>query len=112
MRNLKPIPAIRPRITEIDFCAWLGQAGSGDVLIYHRGFLVLDTSLCGRSLDEAGRKELARTARRAWWAAERQLVHLLQRRNGPDDFSYLAIARPRPKTLPASLSSLFLMEAA
>ena len=112
MRNLKTISPIRPRITEIDFCAWLGQAESGEVLVYHRGFLALDVSLCGRSLDEPERKELVRTARRAWWAAERQLVHLLQRRNGPDDFSYLAIARPQPKTLPASLSSLLLAEVA
>ncbi len=112
MTNLKTMSAIRPRVTEIDFCGWLGQAGSGEVLVYHRGFLALDASLCGRSLDEPGRKELARIARRAWWAAERGLIHLLQRRNGPDDFSYLAIARPRPKTLPTSLSSLLLMEAA
>lgn len=57
-------------------------------------------------------RELNRVARRAWWAAEQGLVHLVQRRNGPDDFSYLAIARPRPKELPATLSSVLLKEVA
>ncbi len=49
-------------------------------------------------------------ASRAWWAAEKQLVHLVQRRLGENRFSYLAIARPRPET--PSLSSLLLAEVA
>ncbi len=112
MTNLKTISAIQPRLTEIAFCGWLGQAETNDVLVYHRGFLALDASSFSRTLGEPERKELCRVARRAWWAAERGLVHLLQRRNGPDDFTYLAIARARPKLLPVSLSSLLLMEAA
>ncbi len=116
MDNCKPIPTLRPKIrlclAEIDLCAWLGQAAPGDLLEYHRGFLALDTMPQGMRLAERERTELARVARRAWWAAERGLVHLLQRRNGPDDFTYLAIARARPKILPVSLSSLLLMEAA
>ena len=116
MTSPKPIPAIRPtirpRIAEIDLCAWLGQAAPDDALEYHRGFLALDASPHGGGLADRERRELGRVARRAWWAAERGLVHLLQCRNGQDDFSYLAIARPRPRTAPASLSSLLLSEVA
>ena len=99
------------RISEIDFCAWLGQAEVDDVLVYHRGFLALDVSSFGSSLSNSERIELCRLGRRAWWASERGFVHLMQRRHGADDFSYLAIARMRPEVLPTSLSSL-LMEAA
>ena len=57
-------------------------------------------------LAEADRKELVRVGRRAWWAAEKNLVYLVQRRLGPDRFSYLAIARARPKKLHATLLTL------
>jgi hypothetical protein len=58
------------------------------------------------------RAELVRLARRAWHASERQLIHLVQRRHGPDDYSYLAIARAKPSNTSASLSSLLLAEVA
>lgn len=112
MTSPNPIPAIRLRISEIDLCAWLGQAAPNDALEYHRGFLALDINVHGTRLADRERAELARVARRAWWAGEREWVHLVQRRHGPDDYSYLAIARPRPKTDSASLSSLLLAEAA
>jgi hypothetical protein len=32
------------------------------------------------------------------WAAEQGLVHLVQHRHGPVDYSYLTIARPWPGT--------------
>ena len=100
------------RLTETTFCAWLGQAHPGDALVYHRGVLALDASISSQTPDSDARRELARVARRAWWAASQRLVHLVQRRNGPDDFTYLAIARPRPKELSASLSSFLLKEVA
>jgi hypothetical protein len=53
-----------------------------------------------------------RLARRAWWAAEQGLVHLVQRRNGPDDFSYLAVARLHGPEIPQPVSSLLLKEVA
>ena len=53
-----------------------------------------------------------RVARRAWWASEQKLIHLVQRRHGADDYSYLAIARSKPKQASASLSSLLLAEVA
>lgn len=105
-------PGARKQITEIDLCGWIGQAAPGAILEYHRGFLALDTVRLGTRLSERDRAELSRVARRAWWAAEKKLVHLVQRRHGADDYSYLAIARPKPKQAAASLSSLLLAEVA
>ena len=94
------------RISEIDLCAWLGQAAPQDAVEYHRGFLVLDVNARGICLADRERLELARVARRAWWAAEKELVHLVQRRRAANEFSYLAIARTRPNPAPASPTSL------
>ncbi len=99
-------------INTVAFCAWIAQADSGDFLEYHRGLLALDASLYGQTFKGETRSELARVARRAWWAAEQGLVHLVQRRNGPDNFSYIAIARPRTPQVSASLSSVLLKEVA
>ena len=103
---------VSPTITEIGFCAWLGQAHPNAVLAYHRGLLALDASLYGQTFKGDARRELASVARRAWWAAEQGLIDLVQRRNGPDDFTYLAIGRPRTKELSVSLSSFLLKEVA
>lgn len=105
------VRASRP-LTEIEFCAWVAQAVPGDRLEYHRGYLVLDTYPLFTALDDKARAELARLAGRAFWAAENGLVHLVQERLGPDHFAYLAIARPKPKAGPASLSALLLQEQA
>lgn len=51
-------------------------------------------------------------ARRAFLASETGLVHLVQRRHGPEDYSYLAVARPKPRHARAALSSLLLAEVA
>ena len=64
-----------------------------------RGLLVRDRSPASE-LAEDGRRALARIADAALEAADDGLVHLVQSRNGPFDFSYLAIkagttARPR-----------------
>jgi len=93
-------------LTEIAFCGWLGQASAGDILQYHRGHLALDVLAQVSRLPAAERLELTRIAKRAWWAAEQGLVHLLQRRHGVDDYAYLAIARPRTTPPPRSLSEL------
>ena len=105
-------PRAMRRLTETAFCAWLGQAHPGDALVYHRGLLALDASINSQTPKSDARHELGRIARRAWWAAEQGLIHLLQRRNGPDDFTYLAIARPRTAEVSASLSLVLLKEVA
>jgi hypothetical protein len=112
MMTIVQLPPLRPRLlTETDLCGWIGQAMPGDIVEYYRGFLPVDTFPRGSRLAAHERAELVRLARRAWFASERQLIHLVQRRHGPDDYSYFAIARPKPIT-PASLSSLLLAEVA
>jgi hypothetical protein len=105
-------PAVRKALTEIELCGWVGQAAPGDSLEYHRGFLAVDIDARSGRLAEAERHELVRLGRRAYWASQVGRVHLLQRRHGPSDYSYLLIARPHPKTSPVSLSSLLLKEVA
>ena len=99
-------------LSEIEFCAWVAQAVPGDRLEYHRGFLVLDTFPTAARLSDERRKALSRLGFRAFWAAENGLVHLVQERVAPDQFAYIAIARPKPKAAEASLSKLLLSDAA
>jgi hypothetical protein len=106
------LPTVRRRMDETDLCGWIGQAAPGEALEYYRGFLAMDTFSQGTRLTEPERAELKRVARRAWWASEQKLIHLVQRRHGADDYSYLAVARPKPKQASASLSSLLLAEVA
>lgn len=82
-------------IDEKGLCRWLGSASPGDVVDYHRGFLALDMIPYSGRLSEQDRAELVRVAHRAYWAMEKRFVHLLQRRNGPDDFTYLAVVGRR-----------------
>lgn len=96
----------------VQLCAWITQASPGDQFVYHRGLLALDTSDWSRSVVGHARRELNRVARRAWWAAEQHLVHLVQRRHGPDDFSYIAVARRHAGEIPLPLSALLLKEVA
>ena len=103
------VRASRP-LWEIEFAAWVAQAAPGDRLEYHRGFLVLDTFALFTKLDDRGRTELAKLGSRAFWAAEQGLVHLVQQRIAPDQFAYIAVARPKPKAAAVSLSELLLAE--
>jgi hypothetical protein len=82
------------------FTDWLGNATAGQVTEYRRGFLVLDVDPRLSELPETDRIELSRLARRAFWAAEQRLVHLVQRRLANGQFSYQAIRRPGAR-LPA-----------
>jgi hypothetical protein len=84
-----------PRLSEIELCAWIAQAEPGAVLEYHRGFLALDRTSFGRLSDTPARAALALLGSRAHDLADRDLVHLVQLRHGAEDYSYLAIARPR-----------------
>ena len=106
------LPQSRTRITEVAFCAWVSQAAPGDVLEYHRGFLVVDLAPFGGPICSDARLELARTSARAYDLGERGFVHLVQRRVGPDSFSYLAIARPPPRGKALDCSTLMTEEAA
>jgi hypothetical protein len=94
------------RFTEIEFCAWVAQADAGDRLEYYRGYLVADTLAPLSPLTVSERAALRSLADGAYRAAEQDLVHLVQHRHGPDDYSYLAIARPKPKRAQPSLTAL------
>ena len=86
---------IAPVSADIGLLAWLSQAMPGDVLEYHRGFLILDRSHHTSQLKEDDRQVLGRVANLAMRLSDRGLVHLVQRRIKPDCFSYLTVARPR-----------------
>jgi hypothetical protein len=90
------ITTARHSLTEADFCSWVGQATAGETLEYHRGFLCIDAEVGHLSAEDS--KVLRQIRRRALWASDAGLVHLVQRRNGAGDFSYLAVRRPRPTT--------------
>ena len=113
MQSAANIPPRRRPLSEIEFCAWVARAMPGDRREYHRGFLACDTCPGLTSLDTAARHRLRRLAERAYWAATRGLVHLVQVRLGPEDFAYIAIARPKPRPASASLDAASrLLEAA
>ena len=42
MSNTSTLPR---RLTETGFCSWVGEAESGDIVEYHRGFLGIDIQL-------------------------------------------------------------------
>ena len=88
-----PSPAL---MGEIDFLGWLGQAEPGDLIVYHRGLL---------AADRAHSSELGQLANRAFATAEGGLVDLVQRRHGPDDFTYFAIARQHSVRVSALIGS-------
>jgi len=106
------LPVDPPVLTEIEFCSWLSQAAPGDVLEYHRGFLAVDRMPFGNPMAPEAREELGRMSARAMLLAEQGLAHLVQRRLGPDRFSYLAIARPHPGGAPIRFATLMTEEAA
>lgn len=105
-------PGPVPRLTEIELCAWLAQAEPGAILEYHRGYLALDRTAFGRFGGTPARAALAHVGSRAHDLAERGLVHLVQLRHGADDYSYVAIARPRPKGALPDFASLTITEEA
>lgn len=92
--------------TELDLCRWLGAATAGDRVCYHRGFLALDCDPAASHLGAADRRELSRVAKRALQAVEAGFVYPTQRRNGPGDFAYLLVARPRPISARVSIRIL------
>jgi len=100
------------RQSEVELLAWLGQAQPDDILEYHQGSLALDRCVVGTAEQIARARALHQVAERAFELAERGFIHLIQRRLGPDEFSYLAIARPRSGPVPIPFQTLILEEAA
>ena len=101
------VPAGAPRaLTDLEFCVWIGQASPGDQLEYHTGFLSIDATTVISRLPEPDRRRLVTLAAAARGAFEASLVHLVQKRLGPNLFAYIAVARPKPRSNPIPLSSL------
>lgn len=98
-------------ISEISFCAWIAQAEPGEPLIYHHGFLVVDTDPVISKLPADQRLTLRALGNAAFRAAEQGLVHLVQQRLATDRFAYIAIARPK-HTPPRAAFAARLLEAA
>jgi hypothetical protein len=78
------------RLSKAAFEAWLGRPAAGQEIEYYRGHLVWDRG-CTSRLSGRQRQALSRLADAVFSAAEEGRVHLAQRRNGPFDFSYIAI---------------------
>ena len=84
-------------LDEVVLCDRVFEAEPGERIEYHRGFLGLDRSPLGRHADRQTRSTISRTADRAAVMAEKGLVHLVQKRLGPECFSYFAVVRRRQR---------------
>jgi hypothetical protein len=87
-------------INEAEVRRWLREAQPGEAIDYFRGFLGRGANACGEMLAERERRELSRVAECLWWAAQHNRVHLVQRRHGAEDSTYVAIAREHPHHQP------------
>lgn len=67
------------------FNRWLYAVEPGTKLEYHRGFLAIDR--------EKMTKDQHNLCVDAYIAAERGIVHIVQKRHGPLDYSYIAVRR-------------------
>jgi hypothetical protein len=108
MQKLIPAPVHRPTVPMLDeaaLMAWLGTAASGDRIEYWRGFLAVDASAIASKLEADDRRQLGRVAARAFRLAEQGKAHLVQRRHGEADYSYLLVVRPRPRPVRARFAS-------
>ena len=85
------------RHSRVAFYRWLECARAGEQLEYNRGLLTRDRSPASE-LAEDDRRALAEVADAAFRAAGDGSVHLVQRRHGPFDFSYIAIKAGRAAT--------------
>ena len=101
----RPYRPIVPMLDEAALCAWFGAAAPGDRVEYWRGYLAIDTSPLGSKLEPDDRRQLGRIATRAFRLAEQGKAHLVQRRHGEGDYSYLLVVRPRPRPARARFTS-------
>jgi hypothetical protein len=111
MHTSRTTQVYRPReslLNEPALCAWFGTASPGDRIEYWRGFLAIDAGASQSSLQPEDRRRLGRVAARAFRLAEQGKAHLVQRRHGPNDYSYLLIVRPQPRSARARFATAVL----
>jgi hypothetical protein len=82
--------AARDLVSVAEFRGWLARAASCSWFEYHRGLLLWDRSPAS-ALSDDHRRALAKIANAVFQAAAQGEVYLVQHRNGPFDFSYVAI---------------------
>ena len=102
------IPVYHPSVSPLKeeaLCAWFGAATAGDRIEYWRGYLAIDASAVASKLELDDRRQLWRVAARAFRLAEQGKAHLVQRRHGAGDYSYLLVVRPRPRPVRARFAS-------
>jgi hypothetical protein len=110
MQLIHPAAQNRPPLTEAALCAWVGQAGPGDQLVYHRGFLAIDIGPDSKAFMPARRRELRALADRAWKLAKEGSVHLVQQREGDGSFSYIVVVRHRHRRRSGAFQAVLLAD--
>ncbi len=108
-RGHRTMPAVSSRssalLDEAALTAWFSAAAAGDRIEYWRGLLAIDANPAGSKLEPDDRRLLGRVAARAFRLAEQGKAHLVQRRHGEADYSYLLVVRPRPRPVRAHFAS-------
>jgi hypothetical protein len=109
-RGRRTMPAVSSRssalLDEAALTAWFSAAAAGDRIEYWRGLLAIDANPTGSKLEPDDRRLLSRVAARAFRLAEQGKAHLVQRRHGEADYSYLLVVRPRPRPVRARFASV------
>ena len=108
MRNTRLATVYHPSVPMLDDAslgAWFGAAAVGDRIEYWRGYLAIDANATQSGLEPDDRRQLGRVAARAFRLAEQGKAHLVQRRHGEADYSYLLVVRPRPRPVRARFTS-------
>src|SRR5690606_15524397 len=83
-----PRPSLARNLRDLE--AWLRTAAPGEMLEYHRGYLVLDRGAGSRLGEDAG-EELDQVAITVMEMAKAGQVHLIQHRHDGCDYSYIAV---------------------
>jgi len=79
-------------MTVNELATWLANARPGDSIEYHRGFLAPDTDKTTSRLPSRRREELVRVSKTALTMSDNGHAHLIQRKHGDCDYSYIAVA--------------------
>jgi hypothetical protein len=103
---------LRPATSPVALAAWAVSAAPGKQMTYWRGHLAQDIWPLAAGLPEAERQQLREVGRLAWALAQDGYLHLLQRRLGPNEWAYIAVARAKPRPAAAVLAVALAQEPA
>ncbi len=78
-------------LTEAALCDWIAQALPGERIEYHRGLLLQDRSDANSPHPPKESQRVHAVAKRAWYASQVGLVHLVSQRVEPFVFRYFAV---------------------